>query len=595
MQDVMDMINDSGSEFEGCDDELDSDEEFVLDSSAASESESDNQVTGDGVTVAGAMVDSDWDSEDDVPLQRIVDAELTASAKYQWRNRPFTPPDNTEFLGDTTLLDLPTAPDGQLTPYTLFKMFVTDDMLQRLADETNRYSVEKDGRSVDTTPQEIQQLIGVFFHMGLVQMPSIRSYWEVEHWFEPVAGVFSRDRFLKLMTVLHIVDNNTATDEQKLDKLWKLRPWLAAMRLHFLEIPPTEFQSIDEIIVPFKGRSGLRVYMPNKPHKWGFKLWGRSDATGFMYDFDVYQPTRANEQVSELGRSAGVVEKMTDSLPEGKFFKAFADNYFSSVALAEKLKRRQILYIGTVRMNRVTGNNLPSDKDLKKAGRGTFAAQVEQNTNLVCVRWNDNKIVSLISSYVGVEPVTKARRWDKKKKEYVEIDRPKVVEEYNKFMGGIDLLNMCTNMYKYHFRSRRWYIYILFHSLTIAMVNAWFLFRRRHEELGTDKKSVHPLKKFQSQCALSLTSCGKGKKRPRGRPSLDQVGAPPTKSNKQRYQALPPDVQKDRVGHFPIYDKFRQRCKLCPRRKAAFSYIKCEKCNVHLCLNKDRNCFLLFH
>ena len=144
---------------------------------------------------------------------------------------------------------------------------------------------------------------------------------------------------------------------------------------------------------------------------------------------------------------------MTDSLPDGNNFKLFADNYFSSVALAEKLKKTQLLYTGMVKMNRVAGNKLPNDKEMKKAGRGHIVSQIEQNTNVVCVRWNDNKVVSLISSYVGPEPVTKARQWDKKNKEYVEINRPKVVEEYNKFMGGggggIDLLNMCTNLYKY--------------------------------------------------------------------------------------------------------------------------------------------------
>ena len=53
--------------------------------------------------------------------------------------------------------------------------------------------------------------------------------------------------------------------------------------------------------------------------KWWFKLWGRSDSDGFMYDFDVYQPV-PDDQVSELGRSAGVVEKMTDSFARWEKF-----------------------------------------------------------------------------------------------------------------------------------------------------------------------------------------------------------------------------------------------------------------------------------
>ena len=147
-------------------------------------------------------------------------------------------------------------------------------------------------------------------------------------------------------------------------------------------------------------------------------------------------------------------------------------------------------------------------------------------------------------------------------------------------MGGIDLLNMCSNLYKYHVKSRRWYMHIFYHTLTLALVNSWFLYRRYHESLGTSKKDVMPLKKFQAPCAQALTSAGKGKgKRKSGRPSLE------------RCVAVPRDVQRDEVNHMPIYDTVRQRCKLCPRSCAAFSYIKCEKYNAHLCLNKERNCF----
>ena len=105
----------------------------------------------------------------------------------------------------------------------------------------------------------------------------------------------------------------------------------------------------------------------------GFKLWGRFDSDGYIYDFDLYQPI-PDDQVSELGKSAGVVEKMTESLADGKHHKVFADNYFSSIALAEKLKKLKIWYLGTVKMNRVPRNTLPKDKDLKKANRGHFVS-----------------------------------------------------------------------------------------------------------------------------------------------------------------------------------------------------------------------------
>ena len=115
-------------------------------------------------------------------------------------------------------------------------------------------------------------------------------------------------------------------------------------------------------------------------------------------------------------------------------------------------------------------------------------------------------------------------------------------------MGGIDLLNMCTNLYKYQLKSHRWYMYIFYHSLTIALVNSWFLYRRYHEEQGTNKKEVLPLRKFQAACAHALTTGGKGKKRSCGWPSLEEQEILDAQKHlkKKRYVGVPEDVKKHR-------------------------------------------------
>ena len=37
-------------------------------------------------------------------------------------------------------------------------------------------------------------------------------------------------------------------------------------------------QSVDELMVVFKGRHGLKQYIKNKPHRRGFTLWARCDS-----------------------------------------------------------------------------------------------------------------------------------------------------------------------------------------------------------------------------------------------------------------------------------------------------------------------------
>ena len=178
-----------------------------------------------------------------------------------------------------------------------------------------------------------------------------------------MADVMSRNKFETLLRHLHFVNNLGVTDEtKKSTKLWKLKPWLSSLRENFLKVSPEGFQSVDEIMVPFKGKSSLRQYMPAKPHKWGFKLWGRSGVSGFLYDFSVYEGKAQGHEISECGGSGDIVLKLTKTLPRNAGFKIFAVNYFTRVFLAAKLLKDGFFYVGTIRVPRMRGCQLESEK-----------------------------------------------------------------------------------------------------------------------------------------------------------------------------------------------------------------------------------------
>ena len=64
------------------------------------------------------------------------------------------------------------------------------------------------------------------------------------------------------------VENTTITEAGKsVDKYWKLRAWAENLRKNSLKVTPEEYQSVDEIMVTFKGKSSLRQYLPAKLHK----------------------------------------------------------------------------------------------------------------------------------------------------------------------------------------------------------------------------------------------------------------------------------------------------------------------------------------
>lgn len=62
------------------------------------------------------------------------------------------------------------------------------------------------------------------------------------------------------------------------------------LRNQCLNITPMPHQSIDEMMIPYKGKFGqIRQYVRGKPHPWGFKVWSRCSVSGLLHVFDVYQ------------------------------------------------------------------------------------------------------------------------------------------------------------------------------------------------------------------------------------------------------------------------------------------------------------------
>lgn len=358
-----------------------------------------------------------------------------------------------------------------------------------------------------------------------------------------------------------------------------------ALQRNLEQIEQEEYNAVDEMMVPFTGRSTLKQYMPNKPVPWGFKLWGRAGATGILYQFDVYQGKGDGNCTFGLG--GDTVLNMCSKLPSDEGFKVAADNFFSSLELVEELSGRGIQYVGTLRQNRLKDCCLLREKNLKPLGQGACDHRVNNGTGISVVRWFDRKAVTLVSNFVSLEPVEKVKRYDRKAKVHVDVPRPAIVAVYNSFMGGIDQHNYQVALYNYNIRSRRWYMYIFYHTLYICAVNAWNIHRRQCGQLG---RKAMKRRVFIAELSENLMLCGKTR---RGRPA----SLPSSASKKRKLAPKQPqnDVRKDGVGHFPVITTKRLRCKHCSPKENTFSSVICSKCEVTLCLNKERNCFFDFH
>lgn len=246
--------------------------------------------------------------------------------------------------------------------------------------------------------------------------------------------------------------------------------------------------------------------------------------SGFSYDFDIFAGNQSNTyptDAPDLGVSSNVVTRLTATVPRYVNHKICFDNWFNSPNLQVYLFKNGLLPLGTVRLNRVPNSNMPSDKELKKRGRGSFEEKtaVIDDVKLSLISWFDNKNVNILSAYVGSEPTTTKRRYCRREKQYRVITSPQAVDVYNQHMGGVDLLDSMLGYYRIHLRSRKWYKRIFFHMLDLCMVNAWLLWRRVNEN------KYLPL--FDFKLAVSERMCSKQEKCSQWQKNVDaQQGFP---------------------------------------------------------------------
>ena len=300
----------------------------------------------------------------------------------------------------------------------------------------------------------------------------------------------------------------------------------------------------------------------------------------------------------DLGASSNSVLRLAKIIPINKNHLLYFDNWFTSLPLLYYLAKLKIFCLGTVRVNRLQGCDLPSDKEMKEKGRGSFVEK-ECSDDGICLRvvkWIDAKGVTFLTSFDSAHPLSSVKRYDKSAKSRIDVPCPKLVTTYNSFMGGVDLLDSLIALYRIKLRSKKYYHRIFFHFVDMVTENCWLLYRQDCYGLGLSKKKQLTLLRFKFSVAESLAKEGKSvTPLKRGRPPTSvETQFQLKKGRGHNSKAIPqPAVHNDNFDHFPMCKEKRGRCKL-PGCKSS-PYFFCQKCKVYLCINKTKNCFLDFH
>ena len=157
--------------------------------------------------------------------------------------------------------------------------------------------------------------------VGIVQMSAYTNYWAAETRVNIIADTMSRKRYKELRRSIHLLDN-TLQDQNKQDKLFKIRPLLEIVLANCLKVEQQKVISKDsQIILSKTKRSRIRQFNLKKPVKWGFKIFLRAGASGIIYVFFftavIVQVIRPSKSVNRLNCE----QNMKLGIKIGKSFK----------------------------------------------------------------------------------------------------------------------------------------------------------------------------------------------------------------------------------------------------------------------------------
>ena len=204
---------------------------------------------------------------EDLSDLNLTDQESGKEDEQEWNEDPGPVVANLFVANTGPVRDI----QGYSTP-TFFNLMFKDSNFDRIAEETNRYArqameTKPDPAWRETDAEEVKAFFTLDILFGIKQLPEVYSYWSKNQLLgvPEVQKILPRNRFAKISQYLHLNDKRRELPRGHAnhDKLFKVRPILdSIVEAMKSEYRPSKNVSIDEAMIPFKGRLSLKQYMP---------------------------------------------------------------------------------------------------------------------------------------------------------------------------------------------------------------------------------------------------------------------------------------------------------------------------------------------
>lgn len=542
----------------------DKDPEFRIDSEHDSESEQEADET---------RVD---DEEYDTTEEFFYGKKVKKKEQFKWKK---VHPPIARTRRNNIVLQLPglKAPAKQLgtkpTVEEVWGLLFTNDILDEVLQWTNRKisSVKVNYKKpqpylCDLTIVELKAFIGLLIYTSIFKSSneSIDSFYATDGTGRDIFRcTMTRNRFLFLLLVLRF-DNPDDRDERKkedptaaVSKIFE--KFIANSRLVY---SPGPTMCIDEMLVPFRGRCRFKMYMPKKPAKYGIKILCMTDArTHYVYNWYIYcgkgsDGKGLSDAEKNLLIPSQAVIKLAKPIEKTRR-NITADNWFSSVELANELLKHDLTYVGTLKKNKT--EIPPEFKPNKSREVDTSLYGFTDDLTLLSHVPKKSKAVILISS-MHHSP-----------EEDEPSGKPEIIAFYNLTKGGVDGVDQKCANYTSSRRTRRWPMVVFFTLVDVGCgVNSYILYQSykdtkrltRFDFMKTLANSLtHPFMAFRMEHTRYL---------PRQLVSTMKMIL-----NYEDHEDGP---------NIPEFFEKRKTCSTCPPRLKRQTKYPCQKCGEAICL-----------
>ena len=184
----------------------------------------------------------------------------------------------------------------------------------------------------------MMKFIGIIFLSGYNKRTCETDYWSKSPGLECllVASAMSQTRFQHIDCYLHATDNQNLSET----KMAKIEPLYQILNERFQRYGIFHKNlSIDESMVTYFSRHLCKQFIPEKPIRFGYKIWMFASNTGLSYCVAIYQ-AKENSGDSDKSLDYPIVTSSLSPCANPSDHHVFFDNFFSSYQLMKTLSEK---------------------------------------------------------------------------------------------------------------------------------------------------------------------------------------------------------------------------------------------------------------